>query len=61
SLSKGTLKQLLWIGDGDLKKAGRMRFTPRGAKEGLDFLEAFVPYHLEKEPRSLKFLREIRR
>jgi DNA repair protein RecO (recombination protein O) len=60
-LSKGTLKQLLWIRDGDLKKAGRMRFTPRAAKEGLDFLEAFVPYHLEKEPRSLKFLREIRR
>jgi hypothetical protein len=29
-------------------------------KEGLEFMEAFVPYHLGKEPRSLKFLRQIR-
>ncbi|MBW2539404.1 MAG: DNA repair protein RecO [Deltaproteobacteria bacterium] len=60
SLSKGTIKQLLWVKSGELKKAGRLRFTSRALKEGIEFLEAFVPYHLGKEPRSLKFLREIR-
>jgi DNA repair protein RecO (recombination protein O) len=60
SLSKGTIKQLLWIKSGELNKAGRIRFTPRALKEGIEFLEAFVPYHLGKEPRSLKFLRQIR-
>ena len=58
--SKGTIKQLLWIERGDLNTAVRIRFTSRALKEGLDFLEAFVPYHLGKEPRSLKFLRQIR-
>ncbi len=61
SLSKGTIKQLLWVERGDLRRAVRIRFTPTALKEGLKFLEAFVPYHLGKEPRSLKFLRQIRR
>lgn len=59
-LSKGTIKQLLWIQQGDLTKAVRVRLSPQALKEGLAFLEAFVPYHLGKEPRSLKFLRQIR-
>jgi DNA repair protein RecO (recombination protein O) len=59
-LQKGTVKQLLWIAKGDLTQAGRIRFTPQALTEGLQLLEAFVPYHLGKEPRSLKFLREIR-
>lgn len=59
-LSKGTIKQLLWIEKGDLTKAKRIRFAPQASIEGLDFLEAFVPYHLGKEPKSLKFLRQIR-
>jgi DNA repair protein RecO (recombination protein O) len=59
-LSKGTIKQLLWIEKGDLTQAKRMRFTPHASNEGLEFLEAFVPYHLGKEPKSLKFLRQIR-
>jgi DNA repair protein RecO (recombination protein O) len=60
-LSKGTVKQLLWIKNGDLTKAARIRFTSQALKEGLAFLEAFVPYHIEKELRSLKFLRQIRK
>jgi DNA repair protein RecO (recombination protein O) len=60
SLSKGTIKQLLWIEKGDLKRAKRIRFTPKASNEGLEFLEAFVPYHLGKEPKSLKFLKQIR-
>jgi len=59
-LSKGTIKQLLWIEKGDLTKAKRIRFAPQASNEGLEFLEAFVPYHLGKEPKSLKFLRQIR-
>jgi len=59
-LSKGTIKQLLWIEKQDLTKAKRIRFAPQASNEGLKFLEAFVPYHLGKEPRSLKFLRQIR-
>ena len=59
-LSKGTIKQLLWIERGDLKKAVRIRFNQDTINESLEFLETFVPYHLESEPRSLKFLRQIR-
>ena len=59
-LSKGTIKQLLWIESGDLTKARRIRFTSQALREGLEFLELFVPYHLGKEPKSLKFLRQIR-
>lgn len=60
SVSKGTIKRLLWVEDGDMAKAARIRFTADSLKEGVEFLEAFVPYHLGKQPRSLKFLRQIR-
>lgn len=60
SLSKGTIKQLLWIKSGNLDKVSRIRFSSRALKEGLKFMEMFVPYHLGKEPRSLAFLRQIR-
>jgi len=60
SLSKGTIKQLLWIESRNLTEAKRIRFTSQALKEGLEFLEAFVPYHLGKEPQSLSFLRQIR-
>jgi DNA repair protein RecO (recombination protein O) len=61
SLSKGTVKQLIWVGSGDYAKAARIRFTSQAIEEGLTFLEAFVPYHLGKQPRSLKFLRQVRK
>jgi DNA repair protein RecO (recombination protein O) len=60
-LSRGTLKQLQWMVDGTLKKAARIRLTPRALEEGTRFLEAFVPFHLGKEPRSLKFLQDLRK
>jgi DNA repair protein RecO (recombination protein O) len=60
SISKGTIKRLLWVEDGGMIKAARIRFTADSLKEGVEFLEAFVPYHLGKQPRSLKFLRQIR-
>ena len=60
TLSKGTLKQMQWLTHPDLKMATRIKLTPQAIKEGLTFLEAFVPYHLGKEPRSLKFLQQLR-
>jgi len=61
TLSKGTVKQLLWVQGGDLKQAGRIRFDLRAMDEGLALLENFVPYHLGRDIRSLKFLRQLRR
>jgi DNA repair protein RecO (recombination protein O) len=60
-LSKGTIKQLLWVESGDLKKASRVRFGAQAIKEGLEFLEAFVPYIMGVQLQSLKFLRQIRK
>jgi DNA repair protein RecO (recombination protein O) len=59
-LSKGTIKQLLWIEGGDLAKAAKIRLGSLAIQESLKFLETFVPYHLGREPRSLTFLRKIR-
>ncbi len=61
SLSKGTIKQLLWVDSGDLKKAGKIRFTSLALREGLNFLEAFMTYNLGKEMQSLKILKQIRK
>ena len=60
-LSKGIIKQLLWIEKGDLVKAVRVKFASDALRESSEFLETFVPYHLGKEPRSLKFLQQIRK
>jgi DNA repair protein RecO (recombination protein O) len=59
-LTKGTLKLLQWLSCSDLTQARRVRFSPAAVAESTVFLETFVPYHLGKIPRSLKFLREIR-
>jgi DNA repair protein RecO (recombination protein O) len=59
-LGKGTLKQLLWMADGDLAKALRVRFGSSALEEATHFLEAFVPYHIGRTPKSLGFLREVR-
>lgn len=60
-LSKGTVKQLRWVQAGPLQKVGRLRFTAAAIAESLAFLEAFVPYHLGREPKSQKFLTHVRR
>jgi DNA repair protein RecO (recombination protein O) len=59
-LSKGTLKQLLWIADGDLVQAMRARFSNQALAEARAFLEAFVPYHIGRVPKSLRILQQIR-
>ncbi len=60
-LSKATLKQLIWFESGDLKKASRIRFGTQALREGLEFLEEFVPYALGTQPQSLRFLKQIRK
>jgi DNA repair protein RecO (recombination protein O) len=59
-LSKGTIKHLVWFENEDLKKAARVRFGTQALKESIVLLEAFVPYILGLQPRSLKFLKQIR-
>ena len=59
-IGKGTIKQLLWVEGGDLAKATRIKFSETAIQEGTEFLEEFVCYHLGKQPRSLKFLRQVR-
>lgn len=59
-LSKGALKQLAWIAQRDLSTALRVRFAEHVFKEVLDFLEAFVPYHIGKVPKSLSFIKRLR-
>jgi len=61
SLAKGTIKQLLWVESGKLAKAGRIKFAKPALEESTNFLEEFVCFHLGKQPRSLKFLRQIRK
>ncbi len=60
NLTKGTVKQLLWIQENDLKTAGRLKFSQNALREGLQLLEKFVVFHIGKEPKSLKFLRNLR-
>jgi DNA repair protein RecO (recombination protein O) len=59
-LSKGTVLNLQWAQEGRLERADRIRFSPAAVAEGIRLLEAFVPFHLGKEPRSLRFLKQIR-
>ena len=60
-LTKGTVKQLLWVGNNELPIAQKIKFSTNATKESLFFLETFVPYHIKKMPKSLDFLRQIRR
>lgn len=60
TLSRGTVKQLLWTQNKDMLKAARIKFTSATRPEGLRFVETFVPYHLGKEPKSLRVLKQVR-
>ncbi len=59
-LSKGTVKLLLWIESKDLPAAMRIRLSETAQKEGLAFLESFVPYYLGRNLKTLNFLKTIR-
>ncbi|MFO8047560.1 MAG: DNA repair protein RecO [Desulfosudaceae bacterium] len=59
-ISRGTIKQLLWMQAGALQKAGRLRFTGAARRQGLAVMEQFVPYHLAAPIKSLEVLQNIR-
>lgn len=59
-LGKGNLKQLLWMADGDLSQALRVRFSEHALAEANAFMEAFVPFHIGRVPKSLGFLHQVR-
>lgn len=61
TLSKGTIKQLLWVLNTSLDRALRIRCSKESKVEGSRFIEAFVVYCFERELKSLQFLRELRR
>jgi DNA repair protein RecO (recombination protein O) len=60
NISKGMVKQLLWIQANDLKTVRRLKFNRTDLRDGQKLLEAFVVYHLGREPKSLKFLNNLR-
>lgn len=60
-VSKGTLKQLSWINQEDMNRADRIKFSSLALKEGEKLLESFIPFHIGRNFKSLKFLRHMRR
>lgn len=60
-ISKGTLKQLAWINENEITKAGRIKFSSLAIKEGETLLQAFIPFHIGREFKSLLFLNRIKR
>jgi DNA repair protein RecO (recombination protein O) len=58
-LSKGTIKLLSWVLNAPLEKLHRVRFSKQAVDETVRMLEVFVPYHLGKETKSLKFLKQL--
>lgn len=59
-VSKGTVKQLCWILNRSLSTLPRVRFSRQVLEESCRVLEAFVPYHLGRETKSLKLVRLVR-
>lgn len=59
-LQAGTLKQMVWVLEKPLDTALRARFSDKSVYEALYFWEAFLPYHFDKNLKSLDFLRQIR-
>ncbi len=59
-ISRGTVKPLLWMQGGDLRKAGRVRMSADARRQGLAVMEQFVPYHLAAPIKSLEVLQKIR-
>ena len=59
-VSKGTLKQIYWLNKTSVEKAGRIRLPEFALNEGEKLLESFIPFHVGREFRSLKFLNRLR-
>jgi DNA repair protein RecO (recombination protein O) len=60
-ISKGTLKQLAWISDNEISKAGRIKFSNSAIVECENMLHAFIPFHIGRNFKSIRFLKRIMR
>ncbi len=58
-LSMGTIKPLCWVLNVPLEKLNRVRFSRQAIEESFNMLDVFVPYHLGKETKSVKFLKQL--
>jgi len=59
-VSKGTLKQLFWINTSDISRADRIKLSGLAIKEGEMLLEAFIPFYMGRDFKSLQFLHRLR-
>ncbi|RLB93488.1 MAG: DNA repair protein RecO [Deltaproteobacteria bacterium] len=60
AISKGTLKQINWISTSDTSRADRIKFSSIAIKEGEMLVEAFIPFYIGRDFKSLKFLNRVR-
>lgn len=60
-LTKGMIKELIWIHKGDPYLAKRLRISAHTIQACHALLERFVPDQLSRPPRSLDFLHKIRK
>ena len=60
TVSKGTLKQINWIHTSDISRADRIKFSNLAIKEGEMLVEAFIPFYIGREFKSLQFLDRLR-
>ncbi len=59
-VTKGTLKQINWINTSDISRADRIKFSKEAIIEGEKMVEAFIPFYMGRELKSLQFLDRIR-
>ena len=60
TISKGTLKQLFWMNNSDIDRAERIKFSHFAIKEGENLLESFIQFHIGREFKSIRFLKQLR-
>ena len=60
-ISIGTLKQLAWINENEIAKTKRIKFSDLAIQESETFLQAFIPFHMGRDFKSLAFLKQIKR
>lgn len=59
-VSKGTIKQLFWLNNNDIRRAERIKVSDVAIKEGTRLLEAFIPFHMGREFKSTQFIKKVR-
>ncbi len=60
-LSRGTVKELLWLDKKDISWGQRILFSHRSMEEAKEFTEGFIRYHIRDNIKSLGFIEKIRK